>query len=98
MPPLAPVMHTVSFMGMSGYVLNVINQPGFPEYSKENAGIAVNGSWSPDGRSLSLRRLRFPNYEDWDLEFAGSAGANNRRSGERHSRECIRFYGSLLEP
>lgn len=49
-------------------------QPGYPEYSKKNTGIAANGVWSPDGRTLSLRRLLFPNYEDWDLEFTGACG------------------------
>jgi Tol biopolymer transport system component len=49
-------------------------QPGYPEYAKKNTGIAANGVWSPDGRTLSLRRLLFPNYEDWDLEFTGACG------------------------
>jgi len=46
-------------------------QPGYPEYSATNDGIAAIGVWHPDGRSMVLRRLRFPNYEDWALEFEG---------------------------
>jgi Tol biopolymer transport system component len=45
--------------------------PGYPEYSK---GIAANGIWSPDGRSLTLRQLFFPRYVDWTLTFQGACG------------------------
>ncbi|HEY2017343.1 MAG TPA: hypothetical protein VGH38_27750 [Bryobacteraceae bacterium] len=44
---------------------------GYPESSK---GIAANGVWSPDGRSLSLRQLFFPTYQDWTLTFQGPCG------------------------
>ncbi|MEO7274794.1 MAG: hypothetical protein ABIX28_07035 [Vicinamibacterales bacterium] len=45
--------------------------PGYPEYSATNNGIAAVGVWHPDGRGIVLRRLRFPDYEDWDLQFEG---------------------------
>lgn len=45
--------------------------PGHPESSK---GIAANGVWSPDGRSVNLRQLFFPKYQDWRLTFQGACG------------------------
>jgi hypothetical protein len=51
-------------------------QPGYPEYSP-SSGIAANVSWHPTGRSATLRRLIFPNYEDWHIEFASDCGARN---------------------
>ncbi len=45
--------------------------PGYPEYGE---GIAAIPAWSPDGRSAYLRRLVFPNYEDWVAVFKGSCG------------------------
>jgi len=42
--------------------------PGYPESSD---GIAANGAWSPDGKSLSLRQLFFPRYQDWTITFQG---------------------------
>src|SRR5215831_10791947 len=38
--------------------------PGYAEYSKKG-GIAAVGEWAPDGRSINLARLFFPNYEYW---------------------------------
>jgi Tol biopolymer transport system component len=46
---------------------------GYPEFSPFN-GIAANPEWHPSGRSLSLRRLTFPDYEDWTLAFTGACG------------------------
>jgi Tol biopolymer transport system component len=46
---------------------------GFPEYS-DKGGIAANPVWNPDGRSAHLRRLFFPEYEDWTISFRGSCG------------------------
>lgn len=58
----------------SGLVqLTHFRQPGYPEYSKEG-GIAASPVWSPDGRSANLRRLFFPEYEYWDVVFAGPCG------------------------
>ena len=45
---------------------------GYPESS---AGIAANGEWSPDGSTLSLRQLIFPDYQDWTLQFQGACGS-----------------------
>jgi hypothetical protein len=48
---------------------------GNPEYSVKG-GIAANGVWTPDGRSLNLLQLYFPNYDYWDLTFQGACGNN----------------------
>ena len=53
--------------------LTHFREPGYPEYS-EKGGIAANPAWSPDGRSVSLRQLFFPVYEDWTLVFQGACG------------------------
>jgi Tol biopolymer transport system component len=52
--------------------LTRFRQKGSPEYA--DAGTAANGSWSPDGRSVSLKRLYFPKYEYWQVEFSGPCG------------------------
>src|SRR5262245_6353591 len=44
---------------------------GYPESGK---GIASNPVWSPDGRSAALRRLVFPDFEDWVIQFKGPCG------------------------
>jgi Tol biopolymer transport system component len=46
---------------------------GYPEFSPFS-GIAANPEWHPAGRSLSLRRLTFPDYDDWTLTFADACG------------------------
>ena len=46
---------------------------GYPEYSSKG-GIAANPEWSADGRSATLRRLFFPEYEDWTIRFRGACG------------------------
>ncbi|MCI0557091.1 MAG: hypothetical protein MN733_01240 [Nitrososphaera sp.] len=51
--------------------LTHFRESGYPEYP---SGIAANPEWSPDGRSVSLRTLIFPNYEDWSITFQGSCG------------------------
>ena len=51
--------------------LTHFREPGYPEYGQ---AIAANGVWSPDGRTLSLRALIFPNYEDWEITFEGPCG------------------------
>ena len=53
--------------------LTYFRTPGHAEYSN---GIAAVGAWSPDGRSIGLRQLVFPNYQDWQLTFAGVCGNN----------------------
>jgi hypothetical protein len=47
--------------------------PGFPEYSPAN-GLAANGYWNPDGRSLSVQTLYFSNLQFWTITFAGPCG------------------------
>jgi Tol biopolymer transport system component len=49
-------------------------EPGYPEYSFWNPAIAANAAWAPTGRTVSLRRLFFPNYDDWEIEFTGACG------------------------
>lgn len=58
--------------------LTRFREPGHPEYSTKG-GIAANGEWSPDGRSINLKRLFFPDYEHWDVSFQGACG-NHRPS------------------
>lgn len=62
--------------------LTHFKEPGYPEYAD---GIAANGQWSPDGRSLSLNRLFFPKYEYWDLRFEGPCGNQALQSDEKRS-------------
>jgi Tol biopolymer transport system component len=51
---------------------------GYPEYG--DAGTAAAPSWSHDGRSATLSRLYFPDYEYWEIEFQGPCGrASNPR-------------------
>jgi hypothetical protein len=57
--------------------LTHFKEPGYPESAPD--GIAANGEWSPDGRSLSLCRLFFPNYQYWDLDFQGTCGNDRPR-------------------
>ena len=49
-------------------------QPWYPEYSIWDPAIAANAEWAPNGTVVSLRRLRFPDYEDWELDFTGACG------------------------
>jgi len=58
--------------------LTHFRERGYPEYSKKG-GIAANGSWSPDGRTLTLNTLLFPNYQRWDLIFQGHCGNKRLR-------------------
>jgi Tol biopolymer transport system component len=51
--------------------LTHFKMPGYPESSN---GIAANGAWSPDGRTITLRQLFFPKYQDWTLVFQGACG------------------------
>ena len=53
-------------------------EPGYPEHSPQR-GIAANAEWSADGRTLHLLELFFPDYEYWDLVFAGACGDGRRR-------------------
>jgi len=53
--------------------LTHFREPGYPEYSKKG-GIAASFEWSLDGRSASLARLFFPDYEYWTVRFAGPCG------------------------
>ena len=52
--------------------------PGHPEYSAKG-GIAANPEWHVDGRSATLRRLFFPEYEDWTVTFHGACGGTAPR-------------------
>ncbi len=45
--------------------------PGYPESSN---GIAATAEWAPDGRTLAMRALVFPNYENFELTFRGPCG------------------------
>lgn len=58
--------------------LTHFREPGYPEYVK-NGGIAASPQWSLDGRSAGLRRLVFPEYEYWDVNFIGNCGNRNNR-------------------
>ncbi len=49
------------------------NQPGYPEFSYQGS-VASNGTWNPDGKSISALNLFFPNVKGWDITFAGSCG------------------------
>jgi Tol biopolymer transport system component len=51
--------------------------PGYAEYSTKG-GIAAVGEWAPDGRSINLARLFFPNYEYWEITFQGACGMRRR--------------------
>ncbi|PZR75297.1 MAG: hypothetical protein DLM73_05650 [Chthoniobacterales bacterium] len=56
--------------------LTHFREKGYPEYSTKG-GIAANPEWSADGRSISLRRLFFPTYEDWEITFRGACGRSS---------------------
>jgi len=45
--------------------------PGYPEYGH---GIAAVPLWAADGRSAILASLVFPDYEYWEIVFAGACG------------------------
>ena len=47
------------------------NYPGYPEYS-DVGSVAANAEWSPDGTTLSALNLHFPNYQMWQITFAGA--------------------------
>jgi Tol biopolymer transport system component len=49
------------------------NYPGYPEYS-DVGSVAANAEWSPDGTTLSALNLHFPNYQMWQITFAGACG------------------------
>jgi Tol biopolymer transport system component len=51
--------------------LTRFRERGSPEFGD---GIAANGVWSKDGRSINAKRLFFPNYEYWDIVFEGNCG------------------------
>jgi Tol biopolymer transport system component len=51
------------------------NDPAYPEYSS-GGNVAANAAWSPDGSSLSALDLRFPNYQSWQITFAGTCGGS----------------------
>lgn len=48
--------------------------PGYPEYDAKN-GLAANGEWHPDGRSISAFALQFPEMQSWTITFRGNCGA-----------------------
>jgi Tol biopolymer transport system component len=48
--------------------------PGRPESGE--GGIAANPVWHPDGRTVYLRTLFFPDYVDWTLVFRGPCGGS----------------------
>ena len=47
--------------------LSRFRTPKSPEYGE---GIAACGSWHPDGRTIGLSRLIYPDYEYWEVEIA----------------------------
>lgn len=48
---------------------------GYPESNQPfKGGMAANGSWHPDGKSVSALKLLFPTYETWDITFKGGCG------------------------
>ncbi|HYI95003.1 MAG TPA: hypothetical protein VEX68_15775 [Bryobacteraceae bacterium] len=56
--------------------LTRFRERGSPEFGD---GIAANGAWSNDGRSINGKRLFFPNYEYWDIVFEGACGNRSLR-------------------
>ncbi len=63
-------------MNSDGSNLRQLTHFKTPGYEESSDGIAANGVWSPDGKTLSLRQLFFPNYQDWQLAFSGACGKN----------------------
>jgi Tol biopolymer transport system component len=57
------------------------NSPGYPDYDKRG-GVAANGEWYPDGRSISALHLFFPEVEASIITFKGPCG-NRSRVGAR---------------
>ena len=51
--------------------------PKKPNTDKKN-GIAANGEWHPDGRSISAQSLTFPNVQSWNITFMGNCGNRGR--------------------
>jgi Tol biopolymer transport system component len=59
--------------------LTHFNTPGYPESnSRGRISVAANGEWHPDGRSVTVLNLFFPNYEAWTITFTGNCGAEAR--------------------
>jgi hypothetical protein len=51
--------------------------PKRPNTDRTN-GIAANGEWNPDGRSISALSLTFPNVTSWTITFMGNCGNRGR--------------------
>jgi Tol biopolymer transport system component len=50
--------------------LTHFNYSGYPESDPPQQGsVAANGEWSPDGKSISVLNLFFPNYQTWAIGF-----------------------------
>jgi Tol biopolymer transport system component len=60
--------------------LSHFNSKGYPESNTGGrASVAAAAEWNPDGRSISLMNLFFPNYEAWIVTFNGNCGAEARQ-------------------
>jgi len=59
--------------GLNLQQISHFNQPGFAE-SGYRSSVASNGEWSPDGTTVSVFNLFFPNYESWEIKFEGNCG------------------------
>ncbi|HYF51684.1 MAG TPA: hypothetical protein VEJ63_19875 [Planctomycetota bacterium] len=58
--------------------LTRFREEGSPEYHQ---GIAACAIWNPDGKTVQMTSLVFPNYEFWQLTFAGEK--EKRRGNKR---------------
>jgi Tol biopolymer transport system component len=60
--------------------LSHFNSKGYPESNTGGrSSVAAAAEWNPDGRSISLMNLFFPNYEAWIVTFTGNCGAEARQ-------------------
>jgi len=57
------------------------NSPGHPETNTRPGSVAANGEWHPNGRTISVLNLFFPDYETWTITFKGDCGSS--REGAR---------------
>jgi Tol biopolymer transport system component len=74
--------------GSGLYQLTNFNSPGYPETNTRPGSVAANGEWHPDGRTLSVLNLFFPEYETWTITFAGSCGGDAQVRVDRSAEEA----------
>ena len=60
--------------------LTHFNSPGYPETNTRPGSVAANGEWHPDGRTISVLNLFFPEYETWTITFKGDCGSSPERA------------------